>query len=277
MKRLACLFGLAATLSQAAQVLVARVQDGETKQPLYGAMVMSEGSDIMAVTDSSGRCMVLAAPKKGWALLSSRTGYFDLRRELPPPTRPAPDTLWVDLLLYSNRPRVVVGRVFDAATKLTIASARVSVAGTGLAESTRADGWFLLGRVPPGPQTLEASSPGYPLKSVAVQVRGGETSSVDLYLLDTANVGSVEGTVFDAGTSKPVPGARVSVEGTGCEAAADSTGHYSIENVPVGMNKVLVSRDGYLRAYTVVRLVKDWAVTANLYLRKTASKPTAGK
>jgi hypothetical protein len=43
------------------------------------------------------------------------------------------------------------------------------------------------------------------------------------------------------------------------------------------MNKMLVSHDGYLKAYTVVRLVKDWAVTANLYLRKTASKSTSGK
>jgi hypothetical protein len=36
---------------------------------------------------------------------------------------------------------------------------------------------------------------------------------------------------------------------------------------------MLVSRDGYLDAYTVVRLVKDWAVTVNLYLREPASRP----
>ena len=43
------------------------------------------------------------------------------------------------------------------------------------------------------------------------------------------------------------------------------------------MNRILVSRDGYLKAYTVVRLVKNWAVTVNLYLRVTALKPPAGK
>jgi hypothetical protein len=265
----------------AAPVVVARVQDGETKQPLAGVMVLSEGSDIMAITDSGGQCMVVAVPKRGGELLFLRTGYFDARLAWSPPARgrrtedggPVAETVVVDLLLYPDRPRVVAGRVFDAGTKLTITGAQVAVVGSQLAESTRADGGFYFSRFPPGPQTLEASSPGYPLKSVAVQVRGGETSSVDLYLLDTANVGSVEGKVFDVGTGEPVVDARVTVEGTGCAAVTDSAGRYAMENVPAGMSKMLVSRDGYLRAYTVVRLVKDWAVTVNLYLREPASQP----
>jgi hypothetical protein len=263
---------LIAATALAATDVVARVQDGETKQPLSGVMVLTEGTDIMAVTDSSGQCMVVSVPKRGGKLLFSRTGYFDARLAWSPP-KPAPDTVVVDLLLYPDRPRVVAGRVFDAGTKLTIAGARVAVVGSELAESTRADGGFTFSRFPPGPQTLEASSPGYPLKSCAVEVRGGETSSVDLYLLDTANVGRVEGTVFDTRSGEPLAGARVTVEGTGCEAVTDSAGRYAIENVPVGMNKLLVSRDRYLRAYTVVRLVKDWAVAVNLYLREPASQP----
>ena len=273
MKSLAFLVCLVPACALAAPDVVARVQDGETKQPLSGVLVLSEGSDIMAVTDSGGQCMVVSLPKKDGHLLVSRTGYFELRRTWTPPVKPVPETVFVDLMLYSDRPRVVAGRVFDAGTKLTIPGARVSVAGVDLAESTREDGAFVFSRFPPGPQTLEASSPGYPLKSVAVQVRGGETSSVDLYLLDTANVGSVEGKVFDVGTGEPVVDARVTVEGTGCAAVTDSAGRYAMENVPAGMNKMLVSRDGYLRAYTVVRLVKDWAVTVNLYLREPASQP----
>ena len=285
MRPIALVLCLLAAFAVASPVVVAHVQDGETRRRLSGVMVLSEGSDIMAVTDSSGQCLVVAVPKKGGHLLVSRVGYFELRRTWTPPARGRrtedgglrTDTAFVDFVLYPDKPRVVLGRVFDAGTKLTIAGVLVSVAGANLAESTRADGGFIFGQFPPGPQTLEVSSPGYPLKSLPIQVKSGETSSVDLYLLDTANVGSVEGTVFDAGTGKPVPGARVSVEGTGCESAADSTGHYSIENVPVGMNKVLVSRDGYLRAYTMVRLVKDWAVTVNLYLRTEPARPVLSK
>jgi hypothetical protein len=231
----------------------------------------------MAVTDSSGQCLVVALPKRSGRLLVSRAGYSDVRLAWSPPAKPAPDTMMVEMLLYSDRSRTVVGRVFDAGTKLTITGAQVAVVGSALAESTGADGGFIFSRFPSGPQTLEVSSPGYPPKSLAVQVRGGDTGSVDLYLLDTANVGRVEGSVFDARTGKPLTDARVAVEGTGCGAKTDSAGRYVIENVPAGMNKVLVSRDGYLRAYTMVRLVKDWAVTVNLYLRDQPSHPVPGK
>jgi hypothetical protein len=260
----------------AAPVVVARVQDGETGLPLAGVMVLSEGSDIMAVTDSAGQCDVVSTPRRGGYLLVSRTGYFSLRQPWTPP-KPVPETVEVGLSLYPDKPRVVAGRVFDAGTKLTISGALVSVVGAGLAETTSADGGFAFGRFPPGPQTLEASFPGYPPQSLGIHVRGGETSSVDLYLLDTANVGRIEGTAFDARVGAVVPGARVVVEGTGCVAVTDSTGRYAIENVPVGMQRVLVTRAGYVNAYTVVRLVKDWAVTANLYLRDSVPKPTRRK
>ena len=68
MKQLACVLGLMAAVAFAAPDVVARVRDGETKLPLVGAMVISEGSDIMAVTDSAGRCVVAVAPRRGGAL-----------------------------------------------------------------------------------------------------------------------------------------------------------------------------------------------------------------
>jgi len=272
MKSLVCVLCLAAAVLAAPNV-VTRVQDGETKRPLAGAMVMSEGSDIMAVTDSSGQCLVVALPKRGGMLVASRTGYLDARLPWSPPAKPVPDTVIVDLQLYPNRPRVVVGRVSDAGTRLAIVGARVSVVGTELAESTRADGGFLFSRFPAGPQTLEVSFTGYPLRSFNVEVKGSDTTEVNAALVDTANVGSVEGTVFDVRTGLPVPEARVAVEGTELGMLTDSTGRYVIENVPAGMHKLLVSRAGYVNAYTVLRLVEDWTVTVNLYLREPASRP----
>jgi len=273
MKPPALVLWLSAAVAAAAPVVVARVQDGETKKALAGTMVTSEGSDIMAVTDSAGQCMVVSMPKRGGNLLVSRTGYLSVRQPWLPPAEPAPDSVTVDVSLYSNRPRVVAGKVFDAGTKLAIAGVRVLVAGSELAESTGADGGFVFSPFPPGPQTLEASYAGYPTRPFTVEVRGGETCSMDLHLLDTTNVGSLEGMVFGAGTGAPVRGARIAVEGTGCAAVTDSAGRYAIENVPVGMQKVLVTRAGYVNAYTVVRLVKDWAVTANMYLRDSVPKP----
>jgi len=269
----ACAVNLLAAVVLAAPNVVARVQDGETRRALAGAAVMSEGSDVMAVTDSSGQCLVVAVPKRGGTLLVSRAGYLDVRLAWSPPAKPVPDTVMVDLLLYPSRPRVVVGRVSDAGTRLAVVGARVSVVGTELAESTRADGGFLFSRFPAGPQTLEVSFTGYPLKSFNVEVKGGDTTEVNAPLVDTANVGSVEGTVFDVRTGLPVPEARVALEGTELGMLTDSTGRYVIENVPSGMHRLLVSRAGYVNAYTVLRLVEDWTVTVNLYLREPASRP----
>jgi hypothetical protein len=238
-------------------------------------MVTSEGSDIMAVTDSAGRCMVVVAPRKGGALLASRPGYLDLRLAGAWPVKSVPDTVVIDFVLYPNRPRVVAGKVTDAGTRLTLAGAKVSVAHSDLSESTRVDGSFLFDKFPAGPQSLEVSFPGYPPKSFSVEAKGGETTDVNAALVDTANVGRAEGVVSDAGTGLPVRDAQVAVEGTELKAATDSTGRYVIENVPAGMHRLLVSGAGRRSAYTVIRLVKDWNVTVNLQLRKTEDPPGA--
>jgi hypothetical protein len=277
MRQLVCVLGLAAAVALAAPVVVARVQDGETRQALAGAVVANEASDIMAVTDSSGRCVVVAVPRKSGALLASRAGYLEKRLIWQPPASPVPDTVRIDLVLYADRPRVVTGRVYDAGTKLAVPGAKVLVAGTGLTDSAGPDGGFRFDRFPAGPQKLEASYAGYPVRSFPVQARGGETTGIELPLLDTANVGRVEGRVFDARTGEPMTDAEVAVAGTDCGAVTDSAGRYVIENVPAGVNRLLISREGYVRAYTVIRLVKDWVVTAHLYLRTEAPPQPTGK
>lgn len=57
-------------------------------------------------------------------------------------------------------------------------------------------------------------------------------------------VGSVRGTV-NAEDGKPVSGARVMVEGTGCAAISADDGSYSIPRVPVGTHTVVVQIIGF--------------------------------
>ena len=242
MKLLACVFCLLATTSLAAPVVVTRVRDGETKRALAGAMVVSEGSDIMAVTDSSGRCIVVVAPRKGGALVASRQGYLDRTLTGAWPVKPGQDTVTIDFLLYPNRPGV---GAIDAGAKPAKQGAGVSAGGPAPAESARADGG-----------------------SVLVEAKRTEAAEANLSLVGAANVGRVEGAVSDVGTGLSVVEARIAVEGTELAASTDSTGRYVIEKVPAGMHKLLVTRAGYVNAYTVVRFVKDWNVTVNLRLRK---------
>jgi hypothetical protein len=249
------------------------VRDGETKLPLVGATVISVGSDIMAVTDSSGQCMVVVAPRRGGALVASCQGYMDQTLAGAWPAKPVRDTVVIDFLLYPNRPTPVVGGAIGADTKVATPGAKAPVAGLAKAESSQASGGSAVSNSPAGPRKVEAPHAAVQPSSVLIEAERTEAAEANLSSVVAVSVGSVEGVVSDARTGVPVPGARVAVDGTELAASTDSTGYYIIETVPVGMHKLLVTRAGYVNAYTVVRLVKDWAVTANLYLREPASRP----
>ena len=59
-----------------------------------------------------------------------------------------------------------------------------------------------------------------------------------------AVTGIVEGTVTDADTGQPLPGANVILKDTDCGAAADQSGFFVIENVPAG-EYVLILQPGF--------------------------------
>ena len=59
-----------------------------------------------------------------------------------------------------------------------------------------------------------------------------------------AGVTTVQGTVVDAATSKPVAGAIVTVD-TVLTATTDASGHFSIDKVPSGIVDYTVQANGY--------------------------------
>jgi len=236
-------------------------------------MVTSEGSDVMVATDSSGRCELVVAPRRGGALVASRTGYLDCRLTGAWPTKLARDTVVIDFLLYPNRPKPVVGKVIDADTKVVTPGAKAPVVGLAKTVPIQVGGGPAVSTAPAAPGKVEAPHAAVQPGVALVEAKSTEAAEADLSPVEAANVGSVEGTVFDVRTGLPVPEARVAVEGTELGMLTDSTGRYVIENVPAGMHKLLVSRAGYVNAYTVLRLVEDWTVTVNLYLREPASRP----
>lgn len=56
---------------------------------------------------------------------------------------------------------------------------------------------------------------------------------------------TIAGIVADAETGRPIPGAVVSVEGTGLGALSDTSGHFQIWRVPPGTYQLEVTRIGY--------------------------------
>ena len=56
---------------------------------------------------------------------------------------------------------------------------------------------------------------------------------------------NIFGHVIDATTKEHIPYATITIEGTTIGCAADGTGHYNINNIPLGDHKIVVSAIGY--------------------------------
>src|SRR3989449_10970223 len=77
----------------------------------------------------------------------------------------------------------VAGRVTDQASGQPLVGARVSIVGTSLVTSSRAEGRYQILNVPAGQVTVRATLIGYAAASRSTTVGAGETATADLMLL----------------------------------------------------------------------------------------------
>ena len=64
---------------------------------------------------------------------------------------------------------------------------------------------------------------------------------------EVETAGAITGTVVEAGTGDPLPGANVTVEGTGNGTSTDLNGRYQLRNLESGTYDVLFSFVGFQR------------------------------
>ncbi|MDH3457377.1 MAG: carboxypeptidase regulatory-like domain-containing protein, partial [Gemmatimonadota bacterium] len=82
-----------------------------------------------------------------------------------------------------------------------------------------------------------------------------------------AQTGRIEGTVRNAASGDPLPGARVTVVGTDLAATTNQNGYYAIPGVPVGSQEVRVSVLGYQQVtITNQRVAAGLPTTVNFQL-----------
>ena len=170
------------------------------------------------------------------------------------------------------------GSVVDGTTQLGIAGATVQASLPGVATpytaTSAADGSFSLGPLPAGTYDLSLSASGYTgtryLAAVMPAATGLVVSLPPVPLATvTGKPGALSGTVLDAQTGAPLPGAAVLLEsyanaqGTTPVASttADTTGAFSFTAQPEGTYTLEVSNSGYVTA-TRTALVYGSTTTA---------------
>lgn len=82
--------------------------------------------------------------------------------------------------------------------------------------------------------------------------------------------GTIQGTVVEAATQRPLPGAQVSITGTQIGTITNQQGRFQLVNVPAGTHEVRVTLIGYARGSETANVSAGESVTLNLTVRETA-------
>ena len=88
--------------------------------------------------------------------------------------------------------------------------------------------------------------------------------------IQAGTTGKITGTVTDAETREPLPGAVITILGNSMGANTDIDGRYTIINVPVGTYTVQAKMMGYeTQNITDIKVTKDMTTTVNFKLKPT--------
>ncbi|HET7721227.1 MAG TPA: carboxypeptidase regulatory-like domain-containing protein, partial [Acidimicrobiales bacterium] len=225
--------------------IVGTVTDSLTGAPLAGATVaVGHPTGLFptfyALTDASGR-YAISAIRIGDAAVSrvaatvsvSFNRYYNgsVSVELVEDR-----TSTGDVALDPRRYGAVTGTVRDQVSRAPLSGA--SVAAGYFSTTTDAAGHFLISglELPQGvnsqPYWLNASRSGYWFASTPFTLVADTTVTVDVDLLDVCDGATIVGSVVNALTLAPIPGAYVS--GGSRFAITDSQGNFVLADIPVG-------------------------------------------
>ena len=149
----------------------------------------------------------------------------------------------------------VLGTVIDSGSQLPVASATVTVGG--LETTTDADGRFSLVNVPTGDQQYSVAATGYRSDTGnAIRISPSVSVSLDVALTaQTEGTGAVHGLVTDASDGNGLAG--VTVTAGSISGATNSSGEYTLENVPVGELSITFEKPGFASESTALTVVEN--------------------
>ncbi len=163
------------------------------------------------------------------------------------------------LALTPISPGTVTGTVTNTSGS-AISGATVSAAGETVTTGT--SGNYTLSNIPAGSVTITASATGYASATATVTVTAGATTTAPTLKLGL-NTGNVTGTVKNsAGTV--IAGATVGYGGG--QTTTNSSGVYTLSNVPTGTIQLVASANGYTSQTQNVTIASGSTTSANFTL-----------
>ena len=210
--------------------LVVQVLDAETQRPLAGAAVLTGRDSVPVLTDSFGRVRYPGLADETKRTTVNLPGYLG---DFAYPRRNR-DTLRISLAIYIDLPRSVRGSAADGLTGAPLAGVAVHISPPDRKATTDSTGKFEFDSLPPGELWIDFSLGGYHRTSQTLKVAGGDTVRLVVPMYDSSLYGNITGLVTDSGTGEPLAAAYVIIEGAELGNVTDSTGRYTITNLPVG-------------------------------------------
>jgi protocatechuate 3,4-dioxygenase beta subunit/prenyltransferase beta subunit len=256
-----------------------KVIDGTTNQPLGNVtVVLLADAGINAVTDAAGNFTLSKVPAGSQNISLSLSGYMTTTIPVDSSAGSIMD-IGTNSLYPVSTAGVIRGSVTDVTNGDPLANAFIEVTGafTGTV-STGADGSFVIGNVTPGSLTLTASKDGYEPVSSTATIDSGEVLFFYPQLSPVSTqstTGSATGKVIDATTGQPLNGVSVVLQGnTNIKTTTDSTGAFTLSNIPAGNQKISLSYSGY--GTTTVSANIPGGSTLDLGVLPLTSDPTVG-
>ncbi len=234
------------------------VRNISNNDPVIGATVTFSGGTT--TTNSSGAFSFSNVAAGTYAFTASATGYLTRSQTF---TVSGPTTITMQIATAG----IVTGKV-NLNSGTAAVGATVTLTGGDLVNTvtltTNSTGNYTSTWIPIGKYTLTVSLSGYASQSVPVTVPNG-TVTVPLITLSpgTASTGTISGTVTSSEGS-PLSGATVSYSGG--STATNSSGSYTLTNVPAGAIMLTASAGGYQSSTQSVTITANNTTTANFSL-----------
>lgn len=194
----------------------------------------------------------------------------------PPPTASSPpqpsaapvptDSLSPSAIATTTPTGSVTGSVQDSQTAVGITNALVSLSPGGLSTLTSSNGAFGFPTVLAGAYTISASAPGYQPGSGSITVTAGHNANINLHLVSTAPVGSVQGVVKSTATGKGLAGAIVTLTPGALATLTDGTGYFGFPNVTPGTYTVTITAAGYQPYSQMIAVTSGHSTKVNVSL-----------